>query len=297
MRSARQIEHDIMIDGLDSNGILDRYFGKADTFVLVSAFDRGHHDDYPYNGAPCNECMYSEGKLKLQKSYADRALAELDESEKKYLMRRYKELSDEQRAALPPFDTVFEEIKAECMEFNEKRKRGDLPALGKEYGIDADNSLYISCWYKKGKVKYPIDNKFISCCYEWIGGRYADVDNDYELLQTLMNNTIVRPLDYELRKPPYNELLPHLISVTPTFIAHCWSGLHKEFRFRYNEITRAWLAEHFKFSPLTDYGFLAENECFDYGLANLTFYDGDKVLFYQCSHERQQYDYLEQFDD
>ncbi|MDE6293388.1 MAG: hypothetical protein K2L88_02055 [Clostridiales bacterium] len=303
MVSERQIEHDKMIDGLGINGVLDRYFGKADTFVLVSSFYRSHmpcastlqNHAYVVREPYCRK--YPKGRVKLQKLDADNALKEMEESEKKYLIKKYEKLSDEQKAELPPFETVFEEIKQECMEFNEKRKSGELEALGKEYGIDENKSLYILCWYEKGKVKYPIDNKFISCCYGWLGNIYANDDNDYEVLQTLMNNAIVRPLDYELRKPPFNELLPHLLSITPTFIAHCHGGLKKKFRFKFNEVTRAWLAEHYKFGPLTDHDFLAENDCCAYGLENLTFFDGDKVLFYQCSHERMQDDYLERFDD
>ncbi len=294
-----------MIDGLGINGVLDRYFGKADTFVLVSSFYRSHIpcvpelQDSAYVVREPYRRKYPEGRVKLQKLDADNALAEMEESEKKYLIEKYKELSDEQKAELPPFDTVFEEIKAECMAFNEKRKRGDLVALGKEYGIETDWGISILSWYENGKVNYPIDNDFIGCCYGWLGNIYANDDNDYEVLQTLMNNTIVRPLDYELRKPPFNELLPHLIYITPTFKEHCHGGLKKKFRFRFNEVTRAWLAEHYKFGPVPDHDFLflAENDCCSYGLENLTFFDGDKVLFYQCSHEREQYDYLERFDD
>ena len=303
MVSERQIEHDKMIDRLGINGVLDRYFGKADTFVLVSSFYRSHMPCVPalhnhaYAVREPYRRKYPKGRVKLQKLDADNALKEIELSEKGYLIKKYEKLTDKQKAELPPFETVFEEIKAECMEFNEKRKRGDLVALGKEYGIETDWGFSILSWYEKGKVKYAIDNEFIGCCYGWLGNIYANDDNDYENLQTLMNNTIVRPLDYELRKPPFHELLPHMLSITPTFIAHCHGGLKKEFRFKFNETTRAWLAEHYKFGSLTERNYLDENDCCAYGLENLTFYAGDKVLFYQCSHERMQDDYLERFDD
>ena len=298
MRSARQIEHEKMIDGLDVNGILDRYFGKADTFVLISSYNRSYHDNEPYGQ------KYKEGRVKLKKSYAESAFAVWETWLKKGLRRIYDE---ELSAELPPFETVFEEIKAESIEFNEKRIRGEYlvtEELCKKYDCefcgDYTYSLSIYNLYVAGETKYRARNKFIRSCYLEIGNIYADDDNVYAHLNNLMANTCVRPLDHELRKPPFNELLPHLIKATPTFRWHCTltSGLGKEFRFRFNQATRAWLAEHYKFGPRANgYGFLCKSEAYKYGMEDLAFYNGDKLLFSQCSHESMQSDYLERFDD
>ena len=100
MVSERQIEHDKMIDRLGINGVLDRYFGKADSFVLVSSFYRSHMPCVPelQNHAyivrePCRR-KYPKGRVKLQKPYADNALKEMEESEKNYLIEKYEQLSD-----------------------------------------------------------------------------------------------------------------------------------------------------------------------------------------------------------
>lgn len=284
MRSARQIEHDKMIDGLDINGILDRYFGKADTFVLISPFDRSYYDKEPYDK------NYPYGRYKLSKADADHAFEAEDTYGRKYLRRVYEErLSAEQKAALPSFEELCEEIKAECIAHEAKRKRGKL---------GEDESPFAEDLVCDGEVKYSKPADVFWHFYSCFGNMYCGEDNTCVMLEKLTSNTIVRPLDYELRKPPYSELLPHLISATPTFIAHCHSGLKKEFRFRFNEVTRAWLAEHYKFGPRTNnYGYLSESDGYAYGLENLTFFNGDNVLFYQCSHESMQYDHLERFDD
>lgn len=272
--SDKQCAHDVLINRLDINGILDRYFGKADEFELVSPFDRSYYDNEPYDE------KYPYGKYKLNKSDADRALETVDLHSKQYIRQVYDEqLSAEQKASLPAFDVLCEEIKAECIAHDEKRKRGELG--------DEDSPFACDLVFD-GKVKYCEPDDVFWHFYNLIGHTCCGDDNVREVLENLTGNPVERPLDSALQQPPYNELLPYLVSATPTFVWHCtFSGmLSIVFRFRFNEKTKAWLAKHYN-----------KKDCFGYGLEDLAFYRGDELLFSQCTHEHFQNDFLEQFDD
>ncbi len=255
-------------------------------FVFIAPFDRRREpnefvkEKYPEE---LYDAEYPYGKYKLEKEDGANALNRAEE----YYKNRLRELYAEQ-TVLPPFDILYGDIKSECLAHAEKHKLGLL----------GDDSRYISDLVYDGKVKYTEPYYIVWQFYDTLGRLFSNPDNCLEVVETLTNNTEKREYDHELHREPFEALLPHLISATPTFIAHCHSGLKKEFRFRFNEVTRAWLAEHYKFGPRTNnYGYLSESDGYAYGLENLTFFNGDKVLFYQCSHESMQYDHLECFDD
>lgn len=272
--SDKQCKHDVLINRLDINGILDRYWGKADEFELVSPFDRTDYDSEPYDE------KYPYGKYKLSKADADRAFETVDKYTKQNLRQMYdNRLNVKQKAALPSFEVLCEEIKAECIAHDNKRKRGELGEEDSPFACDLVSD---------GKVKYSEPDDVFWHFYNFIGHEYCGYDNTCEVLEKLTGNPLERPLDSALQQPPYSELLPYLVSATPTFVWHCtFSGmLNIVFRFRFNERTKAWLAKHYN-----------EKGCIIDGLEDLAFYRGDELLFSQCTHENFQNDFLEKFDD
>lgn len=211
--------------------LLDDNFGKADMFVLIAPFDRRREpnkfikEKYPEE---LYDAEYPYGKYKLKKEDGANALNRAEE----YYKNRLRELYAEQ-TVLPPFDILYGDIKSECLAHAEKRKLGLL----------GDDSRYISDLVYDGKVKYTEPYDIVWQFYDTLGRLFGNPDNCLEVVETLSNNTETREYDHELHSEPFEALLPHLISVTPTFVWHNDSSweLHKEFRFRYNEQTKAWL--------------------------------------------------------
>lgn len=272
--SERQRAHCEAIDKLDINGIIDRYWGKADEFELVSPFDRRYYDKEAY------EKKYPYGKYKLAKTDAEYALRILEEKNKKYLRKVYENgLSDKQKAKFPPFETLYEDIKSECIAISEMNNAGDNRA---------DEYIFACDLVYDGKTKYTKPHDVFWHFYAGLGGLCGDTDNAHTVVNNLMSNPYKRSVDYPLHKPPYDILLPHLIAATPTFTWHCTTsgGLYVVYRFRFNEQTKAWLAVHYNLKY-----------CFRYGLEDLALYRGNELLFSQCTHEHMQSDYMEKFDD
>lgn len=208
--------------------ILDSNFGKADTFVLIAPFDRRWNipnDKYyeePY------DARHPYGEYKLKSEDGAKALNRAEE----YYKNRLRELYAKQ-TVLPPFDIMYDDIKVECLEHFKKRKLGLL----------GDESWYISDLVYDGKVKYTEPYDIVWQFYDTLGRLFSNPDNCAEVVETLSANTEERSYDYELYRDPFDALVPHLISVTPTFVWNNDSSweLHKEFKFRYNEQTKAWL--------------------------------------------------------
>ena len=232
--------------------ILDGNLGKADAFVLIAPFDR--RMDF-HTARYCEElydAQYPYGKYKLKKEDGARALNRVEE----YYKNRLHELYAEQ-TVLPPFDILYDDIKSECLEHEKKRKLGLL----------GDESWYISDLVCDGKVKYTQPYNIVWQFYYTLGRLFSNLDNCADVVETLSTNTEERSYDYELHREPFDGLLPHLISVTPTFIWHnnqSWE-LHKEFKFRYNEQTKAWLLVRLNrifFSPnqLSDFALFCGDE-------------------------------------
>ena len=208
--------------------ILDGNFGIADMFALIAPFDRRR--DLPqakYYEEPY-DAQYPYGKYKLNKSDGEKALNRAEEHYKNRLRELYAE-----QTVLPPFDILYDDIKFECLEHAKKRKLGLL----------GDESWYISDLVYDGKVKHTQPYNIVWQFYDTLGRLFSNPDCCAEVVETLSNNIEECAYDYELHREPFDGLLTHLISVTPTFVWHNDSSweLHKEFKFRYNEQTKAWL--------------------------------------------------------
>ncbi|MDE6617992.1 MAG: hypothetical protein K2K13_03080 [Clostridiales bacterium] len=242
--------------------ILDDNFGKADTLVLIAPFDRRRNNifrrntDYKskYPEEPY-DVKYPYGKYKLKSGDGAKALNRAEE----YYKNRLRELYAEQ-TVLPSFDVLYADIKAECLEHFKKRKLGLL----------GDDSWYISDLVYDGKVKYTEPYNIVWQFYDYLGGLFCNPDNCTEVVEALSVNTEELSYDYELYREPFNGLLPHLISVSPTFVWHKDSSwdLHKEFKFKYNEQTKAWILNR-----------LNRIWCRQNQLNDFALYCGDELLF------------------
>ncbi|MDE6293389.1 MAG: hypothetical protein K2L88_02060 [Clostridiales bacterium] len=236
--------------------------GKADTFVFIAPFDR-RRDNLFHRNSDFKRKYYEEpydarhpyGEYKLKKEDGAKALNRAEE----YYKNRLRELYADQ-TVLPPFDVLYDDIKAECLEHFKKRKLGLL----------GDESWYISDLVYDGNVKYTEPYNIMWQFYDTLGRLFSNPDCCAEVVEALSANTKDLSYDYELYREPFDALLPHLISVTPTFVWHkdsLWN-LHKEFKFKYNEQTKAWLLN--RSNPI----WCRPNQLKDFAL-----YCGDELVF------------------
>lgn len=233
---------------LDNAGIIEKYAQVADEFELVA----------PYCPYEYFDSAHPNGTVKLSDEDCETAKQSLRENTFKNLRALYdKKLTEKQKAALPSFKELCDEIISEFDEHLQKAKDGLL---------EENESPYLCDLLYDGKVKYPKPESVMWQFYQEI-----DMMKRAELTaEQMKDNDSVRPLDSDLNTPPLMALKPHLISVTPTFRWHCTvSGmLHKVFRFKLNDSTLEWL-------KAGEYG----------NLEDLAFYNGDKLLYSECTHE------------
>lgn len=221
-------------DSLDMAGILD-YYPEADEFELVDP-------------SPAYEKLSSEEVEKIQQACRDMAVTAAK--------ALYNDLSPEERANLPEFEQLWQEIGEEVKAFMKKAKYGKL---------------------KKGASPFICDHVGEDTKYCEPTDFFWQAYHGYELAERQCDEAEALKLadgeDTIFEDGRFAPLKPHLISSRMTFAWHCTMGpLARVHRFRLNDKTKKWLKQ-FK----SDYDLE--------GLEDLALYKGDELLFSSCTHE------------
>lgn len=240
---AKAFEH------IGMEGLLLKYGVTADSFSLSCPYGDGFDKDHPF------------GTVYIDEDAAKTALAELKRVQYETAKSQFELISDAEREELPPFDELYNDIGEEFAAYLKKHRKKAEKNDGNTFFCDE---------FARGRTKYtaPQELWHIYMAHDFIGACGF-------LLKKMGANTIMRPLDYELRQDINKALKDNLIRTEITFCTHCTvsSQLSKVFYFRLNEKTSEWLS---RFS--TDYD-LEE-------LQDLAFYGDGKILFSSCTHER-----------
>lgn len=232
---------------IDMAGLLEKYLPIADEFSLTTLFneyDAGH----PY------------GIYKVGESEASEAEKGIEEYAKKAALRAYQGLSDGQRSKLPPFDKLYEEVKAEYRSY--AAARGNFM---EEHG----GSVFFADEFAKGNAKYSK--------YGGLWHMYSAVDFEGTCLYTLekmKNNAKTRPNDWELGIEYYAPLKSALKRVETGFVWHCTASgqLSKTLYFEINAESISWLKK-------------LKNDYDMRRLEDLAFYRARRCVFSSCTHE------------
>lgn len=221
-------------DDISMERLLERYH-NADEFEMVLPFDG----------------------TSLTDEQAAVAFSEAEQWSRKMCRNVYDGMPEEERAALPDFETLLNEITSECEEFRKNNAEKIEQTDGLAFFVDE---------FANGRARYkePMSLWHI----------YSTVDHLFENAYTLDKFKRVSEIaqDFELDDIP--ELKAALIGVKETFSWHCTTSgrLVRLFRFKLTEGAKAWLLTH-----RNDY----ELGIFE----DLALYDGKKLLFSSCTHE------------
>ena len=198
-------EEELAFDALDMRGLLEKYEGMADSFVLVGACEQ--------------ESLSKEEKElarhEIEKDTLERGLA------------AYQRLSDEERALLPDFQTLCADI------------REEIRAYIKENGREA--AMFLCDRQSEGKTRYQKPQNFLWHLYIDLQ-RLEDFE---VCNAAAADPALITSLDAPLNSEKLRVLKPYLISITPTCSWHCTTGgLSKVYRFRLTEETKNWLLQY-----------------------------------------------------
>ncbi|MBE5740035.1 MAG: hypothetical protein E7349_04170 [Clostridiales bacterium] len=200
-----EYEEELVFDALDMRGLLKKYEGMADSFVLVG---------------PCEqESLSEEGKelarQEIEKDALERGFA------------AYQRLSEEERDLLPDFQTLCADI------------REEIKAYIEENGREA--ATFICDRQSEGKTRYQKPQNFLWHLYMDLQ-RLEDFE---ACSAAVTDSALIAPLDAPLNSEKLRVLKPYLISITPTCSWHCTrGGLSKVYRFRLTEETKNWLLQY-----------------------------------------------------
>lgn len=234
-------------DCIDMKGLLDKYLPFADRFSLTCPFS-----------CPDEEHWFGERKLHKEQAAAANAKAEkvLTEQVKGVFMR----LSESDKAKLPPFEKLLEDITREVHEYRAAHSGTAEQSGGQTFICDE-----FSCGNTKYREPQELWQIYHSLdmleTFKWNSGKMTENENDV-------------PIDAELNDELYAPLARDLINIEITYCWHCTitSQLSKVFYFRLTDSSIAWLA--------------ARKNDYDMGLfEDLAFYKGDELLFSSCTHE------------
>ncbi len=232
--SVAQFEAKGEFDTLDMAGVLD-FYPEADEFELVDT-------------DPVPEKMSDEQVENLQNEC--RAIAERE------TRRAYEALSAKKRAALPPFEQLWqeigEEVKAHLKKVKYRRlKKGASPFICDHVGEDTKYSEPLELFW----------NAYQS---------YEQAERQCEQAESFKE---AAGEDKIFEDKKYAPLLPHLLSSRMTFGWHCTRGpLAKVHRFKLNDDTKKWLKQY-----QSDYDLEK--------LQDLALYCGERLLYSSCTHE------------
>ncbi|MCD8373355.1 MAG: hypothetical protein LUD27_08670 [Clostridia bacterium] len=217
--------------------LLQKYDG-CDEFSLTGLYDGGF-------------CLNSH----LDKELADIAYKKLYDEQYDSCRSQYDLLTEEEKAAMPDFDWLFNDIKAEVDAlFNKKSKR----------------PLFPCDMYAQDKMKYRQGSHALWHIY-FAAGFLNDAKED---LEKRVASTDVRPDLALLDDDLYLPLKPYVNRTEATYTWHCTTSgsLAKVFYFKLNDVTKNWLMQ-FKDDYALEY------------LDDLAFYKNGKLQFSSCKHE------------
>jgi len=243
-KSLEEYEEKKAFDCLDMAGLLDKYMPIADSFSLT--------------------CPY--GDYNISGELADKALTEI----KKLMYNSAKEQFEcshgDERAKLPPFDVLYDNVAREYGEYRKKHKRRIEKNDGFAYFYDVFGE-------GKGNYKEPEELWHTYFAVDFVG----DCSRD---LERLKNTGRKQALETELDNEHYRILKANLLKTDVAFGNHCTiSGmLSKTFYFKLNETTARWLLQ---FQTDFDLKYLED----------LAFYKDGELIFSSCTHERYHNDY------
>lgn len=235
-------------DNINMENLLAIYLPVADSFSLTRPFNN-YDGEHPF------------GIYRLDTKLAEKALKELEEWEKKTAERQFDGIPEKDRKELPPFDKLYEDIKAECSDYRKKHA-----AKLDEY----EGNVFFGDEFSKGNTKYK---KPVELWYVYEAVDFVETCR-YTLGKTAENEK-ERPLGSALENEEYAGLRGSLIKTEVGFTWHCTTSgmLSETYFFKLTEDAVAWLK-----------GF--ENDFALKGLEDLAFYKDGKLIFSSCTHER-----------
>ncbi len=232
---------------IDMTGLLEKYLPIADEFSLTTSFNK-YDAEHPY------------GIYKVGESEASEAEKGIEEYAKKSALSAYKRLSDGQRRELPPFEKLYDEVKAEYRSYAAARGK-----FMEEHG----GNVFFGDEFARDNAKYSK--------YDGLQQMYSAVDFEGTCLYTLemmKKNTKTRPSDWELGIEYYAPLKSALKRVETGFVWHCTASgqLSKTLYFELNAESIGWLKK-------------LKNDYDMRRLEDLAFYRARRCIFSSCTHE------------
>ncbi|MCM1545487.1 MAG: hypothetical protein NC033_00465 [Clostridiales bacterium] len=234
--SVEQFDEYLKLENITMEDLLAKY-PQADEFELVIP---------DYEGALTDE-------------QAENMYGEISEVMRRQSLKQYERISEEERAQLPDFDTLYGEIEEECGRFRKEHAET----------VEKNNGLAFFCdQFNRGNTKYKAPSElwhiyhnidFVQCCL-W-QNQYKSEKECHPLAGEIENN------------PALNDAL---LSVKITYSWHCTtSGASaKVFRFKLTAGAKAWLLTH-----KDDYDIVRD------GFEDLALYSGGELIFSSCTHE------------
>lgn len=257
----QQYKDAIAFENIDMAGLLEKYLPHADRFSLTCPYCMEIDIDHPF------------GTYRLNKEYGDYAEKKVRERTMQSLLRIYEKIDDVEKQSLPPFDALVESITKEIESY---RATLSEKKIGENGG-----SSFMCDMFSMGKTHYKSPQEL------WYFYHNLDTIFMYCRISDILKKNIKdNPLDAELNSEYCLPLKQDLIDIEVTFCWHCTtsSQLSKVFYFRITDNSIAWLKK-----LKNDYD-MAE-------LQDLAFYNGDKILFSSCTHERFHNDFSDNSDD
>lgn len=247
--SIESYEEEKAFENISMEKLLATFMPIADSFSLTCPFNSGYDEEHPF------------GLYRVDAKLAERALNELEEWEKKTAERQYGCILEKDRKKLPAFETLYEEVKAECRDYRRKHA---------EKADKFGGNVFFSDEFSEGNTKYKKPAEL------WHVYEAVDfVETCRYTLDKTAENEKERPLDEVLDKEEYAGLKSSLIKTEVGFTWHCTTSgmLSETFFFKLNESTAEWLKKF-------------ENDYALEGLEDLAFYKDGKLIFSSCTHEK-----------
>ena len=247
--SIESYEEEKAFENINMEKLLATFMPIADSFSLTCPFNSGYDEEHPF------------GLYRVDAKLAERALNELEEWEKKTAERQYDCIPEKDRKKLPAFETLYEEVKAECRDYRRKHA---------EKADKFGGNVFFGDEFSEGNTKYKKPAEL------WHVYEAVDfVETCRYTLDKTAENKKERRLDAVLDKKEYVELKSSLIKTEVGFTWHCTTSgmLSETFFFKLNETTARWLKKF-------------ENDYALEGLEDLAFYKDGKLIFSSCTHEK-----------
>jgi len=229
--------------------ILLEIFPEADRFVLIGP-------SATYENGEMVSCF------PLTPSQANRLLDQVIDEETSSLKHRFNQMSKQEKAELPTFDVLISNIKSDVKTHVQKVC---------ERRLEPDESPYACDEFGEGKMHYKQPTSLWHF-YHSIGSIYESV---IPILDKMVaHKEKMNPLEV-FNNAKHERIRHSLINYEPSFSWHC------------TKTSLPAIVYHFKLDANAFVWLSSRQDIYDFDLLDdFALYQGDKLLFSSCTHER-----------